>query len=47
MLGVEFVVDRDQTWTFAGVSTNPDLRFGGEPLLDALALTLNGRTAEA
>ncbi|MGH8544364.1 MAG: hypothetical protein ACREX3_12210 [Gammaproteobacteria bacterium] len=47
LLGVEFVVDRDQTWTFAGVSTNPDLRFGGEPLLDALALTLNGRTAEA
>jgi len=40
LLGVDFTVDLDGTWTFAGVSTRPDFRLGGEPLLDALASAL-------
>lgn len=42
LLGVDFAVDEGGSWTFAGVSVMPDLRLGGEPLLDALASTLNG-----
>jgi hypothetical protein len=45
LLGVEFTTDGDENWTFAGVSTQPDLRLGGEPLLDALVLALNGLQA--
>ena len=41
LLGIDFVVLEDMSWQFAGVSTSPDLRFGGEPLLDALATALN------
>ena len=41
LLGVDFTVDGDASWAFAGISVMPDLRLGGEPLLDALAATLN------
>jgi hypothetical protein len=40
LLGVDFIVDSG-SWTFAGVSVMPDLRLGGDLLLDALASTLN------
>jgi hypothetical protein len=43
LLGVDFTAGPDGSWNFAGVSTMPDLRLGGEPLLDALATALNGR----
>ena len=42
LLGVDFTVDEAGSWTFAGASVMPDLRLGGDPLLDALASTLNG-----
>jgi hypothetical protein len=38
LLGVEF----GQGWTFASASPMPDLRLGGEPLLDLLASSLDG-----
>jgi hypothetical protein len=41
LLGVDFAVDGDANWTFAGVSVMPDLRLGGDALLDALVGTLN------
>lgn len=47
LLGVEFAVGSDQRWAFAGVSTKPDLRLGGDPLLDALAATMNASAMEA
>ncbi|HOY58710.1 MAG TPA: hypothetical protein PK640_11320 [Verrucomicrobiota bacterium] len=43
LLGVDFTIGVDGRWSFAGPSTRPDLRIGGEPLLDALAIALNGR----
>jgi hypothetical protein len=46
LLGIDFVVLPDGAWTFAGASTSPDLRLGGEPLLDALASAL-GASREA
>jgi hypothetical protein len=46
VLGVDFVVGSDAAWTFAGVSTIPDLRLGGEPLLDALFSVLKDRFSE-
>jgi hypothetical protein len=42
LLGVEFVVDREGIWTFVGATPQPDLRLGGEPLLDTLSLLLRG-----
>ncbi len=47
LLGVEFVIDDEEGWIFAGASTSPDLRAGGEPLLDSLARALNGPCAQA
>ncbi len=42
LLGVEFVNGgRGAAWTFAGATPMPELTAGGEPLLDALALTLS------
>ena len=35
LLGVEFVTGAN-SWTFAGATPMPDLRLGGEPLIDAL-----------
>lgn len=36
MLGVDFCIDADGEWIFAGASTVPEIRIGGEPLLNAL-----------
>ena len=41
LLGVEFAQGADGPWTFAGASPQPDLRLGGEAILDALAATLD------
>ncbi|HEX8163776.1 MAG TPA: hypothetical protein VF538_18050 [Pyrinomonadaceae bacterium] len=40
LLGVEFAATAESAWTFAGASPLPELSFGGEPLLDALAAAL-------
>jgi len=38
LLGIELVSDvSSHSWAFAGATPMPDLRLGGEPLLDALA----------
>lgn len=44
LLGLDFAVTADESWVFAGVSTMPDLRLGGEPLLDALASALKAES---
>ncbi len=46
LLGLEFV-NNDDDWIFAGASTSPDLRAGGEPLLDSLARAMNGPCLQA
>jgi hypothetical protein len=40
LLGVEFAATEASAWTFAGASPLPELSYGGEPLLDALAAAL-------
>lgn len=45
LLGIEFTADTDGAWTFLGATLMPDLRLGGETLLDALALALQGEEA--
>lgn len=45
LLGVDLVEASDGAWWFTGASTTPDLRVGGEPLLDALAAALGGRSS--
>jgi hypothetical protein len=42
LLGIEFTVDSAGAWTFCGATPMPDLRLGGEALLDTLALALQG-----
>jgi len=42
LLGVEFVPDSAGNWTFAGATPHPDLRLGGQALLDVLASVLRG-----
>jgi hypothetical protein len=42
LLGIEFTADSSGTWIFSGATSMPDLRLGGETLLDALALALQG-----
>jgi hypothetical protein len=42
LLGVEFVVSNDDSWTFVGATPLPDLRLGGQALLDALFAALKG-----
>ena len=50
LLGIELATDSSSnSWVFAGATPMPDLRAGGEPLLDALAAELyqpkvNGRS---
>jgi hypothetical protein len=39
MLGIELAF-QNSSWIFAGATPMPDLRIGGEPLLDALAVKL-------
>jgi hypothetical protein len=42
LLGVELAVSASaKSWEFAGATPAPDLRLGGEALLDALAITLS------
>ena len=43
LLGVEFATSSAGPWTFAGATPMPDLRLGGEALLDALASALRGK----
>jgi hypothetical protein len=40
LLGVDFTQEADGRWVFAGASPKPDLRLGGNELLDALTLSL-------
>ena len=42
LLGIEFVSEGPDEWVFAGASPLPDLRYGGQELLDHLAFTLRG-----
>lgn len=46
LLGIDLVRDPDGSWVFAGATPQPDLRSGGAPLLDALAMALSRRTGE-
>jgi hypothetical protein len=43
LLGVDFTNGAARSWTFAGATAMPDLRLGGEALLDALAGALRGQ----
>lgn len=36
LLGIEFTTDGTSSWTFSGATPLPDLRLGGEPLLDVM-----------
>lgn len=45
LVGVDLVEAGDGTWWFSGASTTPDLRVGGELLLDALATSLDGTSS--
>ena len=40
ILGIELHRDATGKWEFAGATPHPDLRLGGEPLVDRLAATL-------
>jgi hypothetical protein len=42
LLGLEFAAVPASPWTFAGASPQPDLRLGGQALLDALAQAMGG-----
>jgi len=42
LLGIEMIESRNGAWWFVAASTVPDVRLGGEPLLDALAIALDG-----
>jgi hypothetical protein len=37
LLAIEFMADETSSWTFAGATSLPDLRLGGDPLLDLMA----------
>ena len=45
LLGVDLMVDQRADWTFLQATPLPDLRLGGDVLLDAVANHLGGRTA--
>jgi hypothetical protein len=48
LLGIDFAMSAvGAPWEFAGATPLPDLRLGGEPLLDALTMALaqsNGKS---
>ncbi len=44
LLCVEFATGPEDNWTFAGATTNPDLRLGGEALLDVLTRVLKSES---
>jgi len=47
LLGLEFVQRSDENWVFAAASPMPDMRYGGEELLDRLASILTGEPEQA
>ncbi|MDX1251328.1 MAG: hypothetical protein IDH49_03580 [Gammaproteobacteria bacterium] len=42
LLGIQLVAGPESSWTFAGATPLPDLRLGGEALLDVMAAALQG-----
>jgi hypothetical protein len=40
LLGIDFTISGDGQWLFTGATPAPDLRLGGDPFLDALAIAL-------
>ena len=46
LLGVDFVDGAAGPWTFAGASPTPDLRVGGEAVIDALVRALNAQRTD-
>lgn len=46
LLGVEFAAGSTGLWTFAGATPLPDLRLGGQVLLDIMASVLRGELEE-
>lgn len=46
LLGIEFAIE-DKNWIFAGATPMPDLRYGGDDLLDQLKAILAGSVGEA
>lgn len=47
LLGLEFSSDGTRAWQLSGVTPLPDLRWGGEAVIDALEQALCGRAVEA
>jgi hypothetical protein len=47
ILGADFAVNALGQWILAGVSSSPDLRLGGEPLIDCLAEAFEERSMAA
>ena len=45
LLAIEFSVGAEHGWTFAGCTTMPDLRQGGQPMIDAL-MSVFGRGSQ-
>jgi hypothetical protein len=46
LLGVDFTAGEAGPWTFVGATPAPDLRLGGEPLLDVLNEVLRSGVGE-
>jgi hypothetical protein len=46
LLGIEFVEGPANPWTFVGATTLPDLRLGGQVLLDTLMSVLRDERGE-
>jgi hypothetical protein len=47
LLGIDFTADAGGAWTFSGATPHPDLRLGGNALLDTLASALQGGKEES
>jgi hypothetical protein len=46
LLGIEFIQDAESGWRFVGATPSPDLRLGGDDLLDRLGKVLKNRGGE-
>lgn len=46
ILGVHFYLESDEKWVFAGATTHPDIRNGGESCLDLIAQSLKRNTVK-
>ncbi len=46
LLGIQFTSSPTGPWTFVGATTHPDLRLGGNLLLDVLTSVLKGETED-